>query len=280
MVITATIRQLNKYNDISDINDYLSIVKLSKYKNINIEFGPIQKLFINKNWASEIIELKKHIDDKKFKVLSTHAPYITNFYFDKVSKSQYEENIDMIKKSIISTKMLGCDLMVIHIGTCALNGVFNERKSIRRNIQFIKKFYSLAKKFGVKIAIENNTNFDYGYFPKLEEIRKIIDYFKKDNLLQFCFDTGHYNLTGEPIDKIKTLKDKLRIVHLHDNNKIKDEHKDLNEGKFDFNLLAKILKEINYKGILMSEVRYPVDDLSTKGKELLDTTFEKIRKKF
>ena len=71
----------------------------------------------------------------------------------------------------------------------------------------------------------------------------------------FCYDTGH-NLINKS-DYIENLNDKLQIIHLSDNNGIKDSHLGIGKGILQKNEIEKILSlsakylilEINYNHI-------------------------------
>jgi len=51
-----------------------------------------------------------------------------------------------------------------------------------------------------------------------------------------CFDTGHFNLfTRLPLEEwLKSLKPYIFELHLHDNDKSRDQHLPIGEGTFNF----------------------------------------------
>ena len=60
------------------------------------------------------------------------------------------------------------------------------------------------------------------------EVEDFIYIFKKHRNLNFCYDTGHNLICKSNYDLIKN---KIKIVHLSDNNKREDEHLGILQGK-------------------------------------------------
>ena len=70
---------------------------------------------------------------------------------------------------------------------------------------------------------------------KVEDFNYI---FQHNENINFCYDTGH-NLICK--SNYNLLKDKIKIIHISDNNTKEDEHLGLMKGKLDHNELKYIL---------------------------------------
>jgi len=84
-------------------------------------------------------------------------------------------------------------------------------------------------------------------------------------------DIGHANLFGrKPEDFIKKFRNKIKHVHLHDNNGNEDLHLPMGCGSIDWEKTLKTLKKC-YNGTITLEV-------FSKDKEYVLLTKEKLRK--
>ncbi len=71
--------------------------------------------------------------------------------------------------------------------------------------------------------------------------------------LSICFDIGHANTTGQIDAMIDLLGDRIRNIHIHDNNGARDEHLTIGEGSIDFDRVLGRLK--GYHGNYIIESR-------------------------
>lgn len=95
-----------------------------------------------------------------------------------------------------------------------------------------------------RIAVEN------GAFAA---IRAVFDEFGPE-YLGLCYDAGHGNLIADGLDQLDALKERLISVHLHDNNRVSDQHKLLFSGTVDWTRLARSMVASAYKKCVSMEV--------------------------
>ena len=111
-----------------------------------------------------------------------------------------------------------------------------------RASSFAKKSLSsidrISAEYGVRIAVENMPSFPFMLGHTAEEMNDLIGMTN----LGFCLDIGHANTTGQIDELIKTFRDRLVNVHIHDNNGEMDEHLTLGEGNIDFKRIIESLK--------------------------------------
>lgn len=117
--------------------------------------------------------------------------------------------------------------------------------SIKQNI-FIENVYSKEGDFS------NIGNMDYDFEYIFNKI--------KNERLGFCYDTGH-NLINSG-DYLGKLKDKIRLVHLSDNDGIDDIHIGIGKGILSIEDIRKVVK--NKPDFLILEIGYEYIEESIK----------------
>lgn len=124
----------------------------------------------------------------------------------------------------------------MHLGYVMTDRLSKNKEKYLNNI--IDFFDKLLKIKNLPITIEN-TYTKGGDFSnvgsKVEDFHYI---FRHNENINFCYDTGH-NLICK--SNYNLLKDKIKIIHLSDNNTKEDEHLGLMKGKLDHNELKYIL---------------------------------------
>jgi sugar phosphate isomerase/epimerase len=82
-----------------------------------------------------------------------------------------------------------------------------------------------------------------------DEPSTLIELFKnfQDKNLNFCFDSGHFNLFSRfPLsDWLAPLKNRVREMHLHDNHGRSDEHLPIGMGTFPFRELKAFVRQLD-----------------------------------
>ena len=129
--------------------------------------------------------------------------------------------------------------------------------------QFVLRANRFAKKYDVKIAIENIFNWSgthaiFGATSTPKSLLDLIDKIDEKNV-GACLDIGHAEIMGDlasAADFIYVLKDKLIATHIHDNDLINDKHQIPFSNSIDFNPICKAFKDINYQGELTLEAIY------------------------
>lgn len=159
------------------------------------------------------------------------------------------------KKAIDVANELGIKEINFHAQTYPLT--LSNKKFRRQTIQnFIKSSEELvdyAARFNMGVMIENIPKGKRKSFEP-DDFKQI---FRGVNGLGFHLDVGHAFI-GEGmrgVEKyIKTFKDRLWHVHLHDNHGKHDEHLPIGEGNIDFRKVVKSLKKVEYNRTITLEV--------------------------
>lgn len=170
----------------------------------------------------------------------THAPFPTA----KTDNDAF--NRDMfyqIVRAIETSGALGAKVCVVHPSV---------EHSIEENIRLYKALEPYAREAGVKIGVENMTR-DTGSHHT--HIKAILDGLPKD-VFVFCLDTGHAEMAQNKtsaVEMIQTMGERLQAVHLHDCDKIRDNHGLPFTYKIDMTAVISALRAVGYQGDIMLE---------------------------
>lgn len=135
-------------------------------------------------------------------------------------------------KSMELCAFLGCTNVVVH-GFKLAHYLGSENAEWEKTQEFIESIVPMARKFGITICMENVYTSIGGHIIEgpccnARKIASRIDCINEKygtEVLGFCFDTGHANLLGLDFeDFITTLGDRLKVLHIHDNDGIGDLH--------------------------------------------------------
>lgn len=159
----------------------------------------------------------------------------------------------VLELAIECTAEVGGEICIIHP---------DNNKTAEENAELYLKLLPFAKQCGVKIATENMWNWDiikrrssFAACATGEDFRKHIDVVN-DDFLVACLDLGHAEMEGSgdgAVNMIKTLGHRLQALHIHDNDRIHDDHQIPFSMDIDFHAIVKALKEINYQGYFTLE---------------------------
>ncbi len=210
----------------------------------------------------------------------------------KPDDDEYNEKFFKITvRNMECASILGAKVIVIHpiyYPDCT------EEEQLTKNLEMYAEFLPYAKKFNIKIAIENMWTWD----QKRKRIKANVCSFGADlaryyDLLDpewftVCLDLGHCPLVGdETPDAIRVLgHDRIKALHVHDVDYINDLHTLPYLGKMDWDEIAKALAEIDYDGDFTFEItsfheQFPKELMLSVAKLSHDTgrfLIEKIEK--
>lgn len=143
------------------------------------------------------------------------CPWSSDPMVREVAKNRFELGYKVAKR-------LGVSHMVFHIWRVPWAGMIPRRAD--RCVNFWNEFLEW-KSEKINYYIENLFDYD----PEMLSL--VIDGIHRDNV-KVCLDTWHAHCKSKisVVDRIKTLKDRIGYVHIHDNNWEKDEHLGIGKG--------------------------------------------------
>lgn len=207
-----------------------------------------------REYYSDVFEYAK---SKGVKIVQTHGRLIGYGITP-------ERDVTFVKDAeldCIATEALGAKYSVFHTPAHNHVGDLPAEEMFKIGVSLFSIVLPFAKEHGIKIAAEthgtaskyNKMEF-FGIPENLKElVRRVRESSPAGDALCVCVDTGHTNLAtnmGYPTvgDVIRDLGDLVEVLHMHDNNGIKDQHKILGTGIIDWKDVFAALSEIGYAG--------------------------------
>ena len=174
---------------------------------------------------------KKGADEAGITINQMHMPYPN--YVPRAAKALNDYLRDVVApKSMQICAFFNCPCIVIH-GFKLAYFLGSEEEEWRRTEMFLDNLAPMAKDMGITMCIDNLYDSMNGHLVEGPccNARKAADRIDRMNdryhaqVLGFCFDTGHANLTGLDFeDFITTLDYRLKVLHIHDNDGVSDLH--------------------------------------------------------
>ena len=182
---------------------------------------------------------------------------------DDISEKMYRVTIN----SMELCHRMGGRYIVVHPVTLAYQ--CSREEEYAANIEMYKKLIPTAKKCNLVICLENmflemNNHLMEGVCSDFREAAAMIDELNEaagEELFGFCFDVGHANILGKNLyQAVMDLGDRLKILHIHDNDGVSDLHtmpytfmRSWNGLSTDWDGFLRGLKEIHYEGVINFE---------------------------
>lgn len=216
----------------------------------------LSDIFLSENWQQETERLKQVAAFNNVSINQAHAPYSTSGFIDYLKDKERKKDILFrIKRAIAVAGSLGAQNIIVHPIHCFPYRQSDKREILKINEEFYGNLAETAKKYNINIAVENMWQREEDKIvPSVcanpEEMALYVDSFNKISpCFSACLDIGHAKLTGfDPIESIKILGNRLKALHVHDNNGINDDHTlPLVNSRIMYDVMAS-LKAINYNG--------------------------------
>lgn len=260
----------------------LSTLKSAGFETVDFSVENEARLNLqSKAMEKYFTDLGKYAQDIGIEIGQTHAP----FYSPEKHLERNDEIIELQKRAIAATGYLGSKYIIIH-PLRTKERVFNEDYERTKDINF--KYYNALiptlKEYGVYLAVENMFAWDAigkcmcpTTCTTAEEMAMYID--ELGERFVACLDIGHVNLIHQKefahvnySHMIKTLGKRLKVLHVHDNDGVSDEHLPPFAGNINWKLVMNCLKDAGYTGNLSLEA----DNFMTLIKPELFEKAEKI----
>ena len=194
----------------------------------------------------ELAAIEGWLAEFGLKLLDLHAT--SGREKDWTSETEYQRlaGVELVKNRIAMASRLGSDVIIMHIR------FEPDWDPLWRSLDELRSF---AMERDVRIAIEN------GKLPAMENVFRRYE----PEYVGLCYDSGHGNLGYMDLDSLETYKDRLRSIHLHDNDGQGDLHRLMFTGTVDWERLARIIAASSYRKCINMEV--------TRGDEDDETAF-------
>ena len=197
----------------------------------------------------EVETLRSFLADSPLEVNSVHLPMFTDEHWGKggpgtivdiasPSKPKRIAAVDEVKRALDLADAFPFQFAVQHLGV----GFDDDWSMHKVDAAFssLEELKSFARQRGVEVLVENIPN-------ALSSARKIVEFFEITHLnLGVCFDVGHAHLMEGVESAFEVLEDRIRSLHVHDNNGSEDKHRFPgfhDDGSIDWKQAMKLLRQ-------------------------------------
>ncbi len=282
MFISTEIDSFKKYGSNREIIKMLKDAGFEAY-DFSTFLWTKEAFIYDDDYLEQAKALREYADEIGIACNQMHAPFPTRHPFNNPGYAKYlyesialrsgkpfpvtcdaEAEYDGLLKVLITraleiAQVLGAKICVVHP---------HNAFSAEQNLQIYREFEPIARRTGVKIALENMWCWAAGSphataaaCSNHEDFAKHLSLLPEDVFVA-CLDIGHAEMEGletSAVQMIKTLGNRLQCLHIHDNDKLHDSHELACSGKIDFDAICKALKEAGYEGDLTMEAdRYAI----------------------
>lgn len=175
---------------------------------------------------------------------------------DETSENR-AERLEKMRLCLKAARLLKCPYMVVHpIMPFGAHEDPDPELFFQMNLDFYRQLIPAAEEQQVTICIENMPMRRLAISPPAETLRLI----KTLNhpLVKMCLDTGHSIVKEvQPGEALRQGIDEIRVLHVHDNSGLRDEHRIPYDGVIDWTDFTKALKETGFNGVLSIESELP-----------------------
>jgi sugar phosphate isomerase/epimerase len=213
------------------IGDYLAFINKARI-NLEIYFSSHSLDSISLSNVSSLMERLEY--DSSFTI---HAPFM-DLSPGAVDSRIRDVTMERFSQIFDIAEILKPKAIVFHSGYEKWKYALQIDIWLRNSLITWRPFLKRAADMGLKIAVENIFEDDPA------NLRLLMESIGSEHF-GICFDTGHFNLFSRiPLAEwLRQLKPYIFELHLHDNNKTRDDHIAMGDGTFDFVTLFSILKD-------------------------------------
>lgn len=250
--------------DISGIRDFvgdiaaLDMIKAAGFDAVDYSFHA-HDIATGENYLENAKKIKKHLDEIGLQCNQAHAPF--GLQYGKAFDESYYAYLTVVR-SIEAAAIMGADNIIVH-AIVVPEGIENVTDTYEDyNYKFYKSLEPVAKKFGIKIAVENLftyndiNHYHNGILEKPFAMNSLLARLDSP-VFTVCLDVGHCFITGTaPANFIKGIKSgALKALHVQEcTDGIGDKHMLPYLGFIDWDSTAAALKEYGYDGDITFEI--------------------------
>jgi sugar phosphate isomerase/epimerase len=175
---------------------------------------------------SQIAELGHWFRDSELKLHSLHSPMYTDEIWGRSGpdthiniterkKSKRIRWVDEIKRALEVAEEIPFTYLIQHLG---VGGQEFSEHFIEAGFTALEELNMFARQRGVEILLENTPN-------ALSTAERLQLFNNITHLnLNYVFDTGHAHIGAGIEHEFEIMKDRIRSLHVHDNNGAEDQH--------------------------------------------------------
>ncbi len=208
--------------------------------------------FSDGSWRSVLYAAAKRATEKNISLPLCHLSFYMPDPKNDGLMARFQKEL---MRGIDAAALMGIERAVTHpIAFYSKEATYGDW--VRANMAFLTPVVEYARQKGVRICIENmpsekeaSDNHLYG------SCALNISALAEKLSCGICWDTGHANISGyKQSEQLEILNGKLEVLHIHDNDGVRDSHLPPFDGNVDWEDVAFGLRCCGFDGILDIEV--------------------------
>jgi len=181
---------------------------------------------------------------------SIHAPYAdTNLAADDDLIREWI--LKRIRASIRFASELDARCVVVHPGWTTATDRFMKGRAWELNLRSLRWLLRYAEEYGVDMLIENVPGPTPYLLVSAEDFQLFYDEMKQP--MGMVLDVAHANLNGEVAEFTRRFSDRIRHVHVSDNDGESDQHLPIGDGGIDWEGVMALLRGSGFSGWVVVE---------------------------
>ena len=208
--------------------------------------------FVLDTWHDEAMREREILDSIGLECTQAHGPHIFDFADPWIMENTV---MPRMLRSMEIASIMGASIIVIH-PLHHLDYIEHGKKLREMSYEYMRRLLPKAEELGIVIGYENMWQRDRergciiaNTGGLAEDLCEDIDRLSSP-YIRACLDVGHSALVGEkPENAIRILgRERLKALHIHDNNLREDQHTLPFLGRLDWKAIASALSDIAYEG--------------------------------
>ena len=181
---------------------------------------------------------------------SIHAPYAdTNLAADDDLIREWI--LKRVRASIRFASELDARCVVVHPGWTTATDRFMKGRAWELNLRSLRWLLRYAEEYGVDMLIENVPGPTPYLLVSAEDFQLFYDEMKQP--MGMVLDVAHANLNGEVAEFTRRFSDRIRHVHVSDNDGESDQHLPIGDGGIDWEGVMALLRGSGFSGWVVVE---------------------------
>lgn len=194
---------------------------------------PHEDILDGEDWEKT---LDAYIEEAKavgLKIATTHLPYRYDYTDTESEKFAYCHPLAV--RSLQASEYLGAEWAVMHVST------------VEGTVEYAKRLFAESGVKNIGLAIENMAK------RPINELIEVVDILTAEGYkVGICLDIGHAHINkfidNNVVEVIAAMGKRIKMLHVHDNNRATDMHKAPFMGTAPWADVMKALKEAGYEG--------------------------------
>jgi len=178
--------------------------------------------FLNGSTTRRLEELLQSYDLK----LTIHAPF-SDINIASFNEKIRSASLEVIESTLLTAAELGAMAITIHPGHCSPVSRRYQAEYIEIHRNSLARIAQTAEDAGVRVGVENMPSFPILDAQTPERLHLLLEGID----IGVTFDVGHLNTTTADFSGfLRLFRDRIVLLHLHDNHGDRDEHLAVGDG--------------------------------------------------